>query len=620
MAVNRKMYPTELTFEGEYIYVKSHFECKDEIKAMKGARWDPEKKIWKVANCRRNRVAFDYLSGSGCFKRYTLPLNLEVRTSRMANNGQIYNFYDHQIDLIRHGLIRRECIIAAEMGLGKSLCFFEIFEQSTIPEAWYAGPKSAIASVQLDAWFWRFRGKIRYFTYESLKSFLKNIPSGFVPPQMVCFDESSRVKSPTSQRAQASEHLANAIRDAHGDKAYVILMSGSPAPKDPGDWYQQCEIACPGFIKEGDIYKFRRRMAIYEQGSGLGGQTFQKLVAWKNGNPDLCGICGKAKDAFIHTNFEARNYHTFADMPDEVSALYKRLSGLVMVKLKKECLDLPAKIYRKIQIKPSMSLLRAAKLIKAQSRTSIEALTNLRQLADGFQYKKILTSDDICTNCIGSGSIYNDKKELVVCPICNGTASRIREQREVEEIKSPKLDVMTDLLEECEETGRIVCYAGFTASIDRLCNHVAEQGWNYIRVDGRGWTCTFGATSPVEMLKEFQNAESKYEKIAFIGHPGSAGMGITLTRSSMLVYLSNTFNAEERIQSEDRCHRLGMDMNRGCTIVDLILLASDELVLNNLQVKRDLLKMSMGDIDKAIDSQMGDEYAGVDTSYSTPTA
>ncbi len=74
----------------------------------------------------------------------------------------------------------------------------------------------------------------------------------------------------------------------------------------------------------------------------------------------------------------------------------------------------------------------------------------------------------------------------------------------------------------------------------------------------------------MQMLEEFQNKDSEYDHICFIGHPGSAGMGITLTAASMIVYYSNDFNAESRIQSEDRIHRMGMDENRGATIVDLV--------------------------------------------------
>ena len=64
----------------------------------------------------------------------------------------------------------------------------------------------------------------------------------------------------------------------------------------------------------------------------------------------------------------------------------------------------------------------------------------------------------------------------------------------------------------------------------------------------------------------------------------------------MAVYWSNSWKPEYRVQSEDRIHRKGMDMNLGCTIVDLIHLPNDERVLNVIRDNRRLELMSMGEI------------------------
>jgi SNF2 family DNA or RNA helicase len=106
----------------------------------------------------------------------------------------------------------------------------------------------------------------------------------------------------------------------------------------------------------------------------------------------------------------------------------------------------------------------------------------------------------------------------------------------------------------------------------------------------------------VRLLDAFQN-DRKIERIAFIGQPGAAGMGLNLTASPSVIYYSNDFNAESRIQSEDRIHRPGMDRNRGATIYDLLLLPSDLLVLNNLKRKRRLQDLSLG--------EMRDEIAAI---------
>ena len=77
-------------------------------------------------------------------------------------------------------------------------------------------------------------------------------------------------------------------------------------------------------------------------------------------------------------------------------------------------------------------------------------------------------------------------------------------------------------------------------------------------------------------------------------------MGLTLTASPSIVYFSNDFNAESRIQSEDRIHRPGMDVNRGATIYDLIHLPTDRTVLDNLRAKRVLQDMTLGSLNEAL--------------------
>ena len=53
----------------------------------------------------------------------------------------------------------------------------------------------------------------------------------------------------------------------------------------------------------------------------------------------------------------------------------------------------------------------------------------------------------------------------------------------------------------------------------------------------------------------------------FIGQPQSGGIGLTLTAADYAIYYSNSFDLETRLQSEDRCHRIGTTNN--VTYIDL---------------------------------------------------
>ena len=61
-----------------------------------------------------------------------------------------------------------------------------------------------------------------------------------------------------------------------------------------------------------------------------------------------------------------------------------------------------------------------------------------------------------------------------------------------------------------------------------------------------------------------------------------------------MVFWSNSFKPEYRIQAEDRIHRKGMDENLGCEIVDLIHLPTDQRVVDVIRENRNLELMTMG--------------------------
>jgi hypothetical protein len=513
----------------------------------------------------------------------------------IENNGELF-VYDVICDdpyrnFVANGIVVHNC--------GKTLASIEAMERSGIADWWYIGTKSSIASVRLEFWNWKSFIRPIFMTYDELKKTVENWIPRKMPPRGIIFDESSKLKTPTAQRSQSAFHVAESMRNNYGHDAYIVLMSGSPAPKSPVDWYWQCETACPGFLIEGDVNKFKERLAVTEYVGDITGGRFPKFIAWRDGGQAICNKCGKLSSHANHYAKEDKeNFHEYIALKDEISQLYRRMSGLVLVQHKKDCLDLPDKVYREINIKPSLPMIRAASLIQVGCRNAIEALTKLRELSDGFQYIETVESTATCTTCKGNRELFdNDLNEKIKCPACEGRGTTNVIKREVKTVDSPKFDTLTELLsDDFEDENRIVIYGAFTGTIDRVSDHVTKLGWQVMRVDGRGWV-PYGNFLPkdnVEFLKVFQNPKQYDQKIAFVGHAGSAGMGLTLTASKAIIYFSNDFNGESRLQSEDRIHRAGMSVERGATIIDLLHLPTDAYVLKNLKRKRDLQSLSMG--------------------------
>lgn len=629
------------TRKGEELWLSYQYDMDltNELKkTFNGMKWhgreDPPVKQWSISYSPHNLFQIAYLGGLNPYKHYDKEISPHVPKRPLKK---------HQVDIVSFILARKRCIVAAEMGTGKSLCAIEAIDTVAPPEAWMVSTGSALHSLRLECQKWDCKTPIRFMTYDGLKKVLRDIAPGTLPPKFLILDESQKVKTVTSQRSTAAQYLADNMREVWGDDCYIVLLTGSPAPKSPVDWFSQCQIACPGFLKEGNQHMFKERLAvIVKRENQITGGVYPELVSWRD-DVTKCHVCGEKSDHFSHDEVNL-DRHDFIPMRNEVEYLYKRMHGLVTVVMKKDCLDLPDKIYRKIYCKPSKSIERAAKMIAKVSSSAIQSLTLLRELSDGFQYTEIENGKVTCDLCHGNKQIvqpvyigpsktkeflveigvhvpegidpediqidpaFHPKfftNERVVCTKCNGEGETVVMTRSCEQIPSAKDKAMIDLLDEYEDVGRLVVYAGFQASVDRVVEIGLKQQWEVIRVDGRGWHGSPKVSgNPEGMIKSFQDKTRRVEKILFVGNAGSAGTGITLTESPAIVYYSNDFKAESRIQSEDRIHRIGMDTNRGATIIDLIHLPSDEYVLNNLQEKKDLQNMSLGQVLEALEQPL----------------
>jgi len=628
----RYLIPASLTFaDDNRIYCRFKFNRKiiAEVKALEGSRWDPDRKMWHFPNSEHNMFQLKYLMGDNVYEPWEREL-IDYETSRPL--------YSHQKEMAAHWLTCHYGIWAAEMGTGKSLAFIDALDHipdlCNADQVWYVGPKSGVRAVGLELMKWDAAFLPTMMTYEELTKRMKTWNAGDKAPRVVIFDESSKIKTPTAQRSRAAMMLADGVREDWGDRGYVVLMSGTPAPKAPTDWWHQCQVARPGFLKEGNIHKFKRRLCIVEERESLSGGKYPHIVAWLD-RDDRCKICGQIENHENHSpeNVGDPEWHSFEQATNEVAYLYERMKGLVLVKFKKDCLDLPEKQYQIIRIKPTPELLRTMKAIKNTAPRVVTALTLMRELSDGFQYIETQTGFEIeCPRCHGTKEVtvkmpdssvdtmapnveqpqYHD--EVMTCDVCSGAGVVPQYTRDMQEVPCPKDDILRETLDEHDSIGRLVVWGGFTGTVDRITKIAQGEAWAVLRVDGRGY-CGFNhkgeTVSDTELLIAMdashprrQELLEKYPRICFVGHPKAGGMALTLTASPTEVFFSNDFDGEARMQAEDRFHRAGMDKNRGATIIDLIHLPTDMYVLDNLKKKRNLQKVSMGELDDALKEYM----------------
>ena len=240
---------------------------------------------------------------------------------------------------------------------------------------------------------------------------------------------------------------------------------------------------------------------------------------------------------------------------DEIERFHQILQPITSIAFRHEVFPDERKQYIEIKLSISDQTKKTIKLLEDTIPSGLMLLERLREVSDGFLYDGKVT--------------YYDS--------------------------TPKDEATIELLREYAENGhnKFIIYAAYQASIDKCEKLALEAGWHYIALDGRGWRCSLTPElkrqpKPQQLLNLFQKKDTV--PIVFIGHPKSAGVGLTLPAPAILYY-SNTFNGLDRIQSEERTRQ-------SCIIYDFYHLPCDRHVIENLKNKRNLQGISLGDVRK----------------------
>lgn len=571
--------------------VKKRFIEGFQKKIWKGGKppnWNRDQMYYEAPiNCR-NLWHLDYFNAHAPdpYEQYRKPIiefPMEPRYSKLK--GKWYDPMPHQVAMASHVWTRRQAHIAAEMRTGKTLPVLTVCEKIGKP-VWYVGPKSAIEGVKLEVFNWDIKCRIHFFTYAELTAMLKNFSERMKAPEVIVFDESHFIKGWDSQRTKAAFHITEEMRFSY-ELPWIVAMTGTPAPKNPCDIWAQLEVVQPGFLPETKPEELEAKIAIIEYKDNETGGQYPHRIAWRN-SEHICYDCGEIAEK--HYPWE----HEFKPGINEVKRLGERIRGISIKFLKKDCIKLPDKIYDRMKLKPSRTVLKYSAQIKKSGQSPAVILNELAQLSAGFYYKM---EDDTtklvaCEQCTGEKLVEDVNGDLTrECPRCSGTGKMHPRIRVAIQVDCPKDEALIDILEECEPSARCVVFAGFIGAIDRIHELCRKHGWTVIQIDGRGWEHTFDNNT--EALRAFSNIEEFPDKIVVVAHPSTGGTGVSYSSSSTIVYWHNPFDGAARMQSMERGSDLGMDMTRGCKIIDLVQLPVDEYILDNLDGKIDLQAIAL---------------------------
>lgn len=200
--------------------------------------------------------------------------------------------------------------------------------------------------------------------------------------------------------------------------------------------------------------------------------------------------------------------------------------------LKDQVLDLPPKVYQKRYFELSAAQAAAYKAIRTEFIAELDS--------GAFVTATLMVTRLLRFQQIACGYLPED-----------GTGKLIRFP------ENPRLDLLCEVVEDLE--GSAIIFARFKADIDQIIERLDAAGHSHVRYDGR-----VGEEERVEARRSFQAGQARF----FVANPAAAATGLTLHRAQTVIYYSNSFDLEHRIQSEDRAHRMGQ--TKTVTYIDLM--------------------------------------------------
>jgi SNF2 family DNA or RNA helicase len=416
--------------------------------------------------------------------------------------------------------------------------------------------------------------------YEGLKIFLVNCEAiddrknnrcveylrRFVPAHMLymAVDESTCIRNPKAARTKMITKIGKVVR-------YRRILTGEPIANRPTDVYAQCEFLSPRALDYGSFYSFRNHFCEIEK-KYLGNRSFDYVTGYKN--------------------------------LDELGKELRRFSFIVK---KKDCLDLPDKIYQQRYVEMTD---KQAKLYEEMRRDALILLNNAEEGQGAVEeFERALESGELPAN------IENFAQKQVTAPMIITQLMRLQqiacgymkldsgEEVPVDDV-NPRIEELLEVVRQSDE--KFVIWATFRYSIREIARALRKE------FGEKSVVTYYGDTDDSDRriaMERFQGTPERTEHLSgrvipavphdpqcrfFVGNPQTAGFGLTLTRASHVVYFSNSYDHEHRIQSEDRCHRIGQKSN--VVYVDLLVPGTiDERVVAALRSKKSVAAQITGD-------------------------
>ena len=466
------------------------------------------------------------------FEKIEVNVNFDKYNEILAKQGK--KLYHHQEEGIKFLLSRNGCILADDMGLGKSIQSIIAALESGAKKILVVAPSSAKINWEreinvfcsetaiIEGKKWN-DAKFTIINFDILKNF-HTLHDGKPPkkdePEIILnrdlanagfdlaiIDEAHYLKNNDSIRGKIMVELA-----VKHNIQKVWLLTGTPVANRPMDFFNLLKI-----IKSPIAQNWKHYAVRY-----CDGKKFFKTL--KNGQKRQIWI---------------------TDGASNLEELASKTKNIILRRLKTEVLDMPDKV-----ISPTYH------------RLSTKEWVQYEQLWDDYLQKRMSEGKR-------NGNLQKDLVELIL----------LRQF-----IAAVAIPHTIEMVENAIEMGRkVIIFTSFTEELQILQNHFGK-----LAVSHNG---PMTANQKQKSVDAFQN--NPKVKV-FIGNIKSAGVAITLTEATVVVFNSFDWVPGNNEQAEDRAFRIGQknDVNVYYQLFDDTI---STRMWNMLRNKKDVIATIMGD-------------------------
>lgn len=414
----------------------------------------------------------------------------------------MFSLYRHQEIALSYFRSNNYFALFAEMGTGKTLVSLyriaELLKRGSISNYLVVAPKSALGAWERDIEKFDSLEREMLSNNGTLINYDRVWRNGFDNNtfDLIILDEAHCIKNRTSNRSKAVLKMATRAK-------YRYLLTGTPISNGQLEniWSLYCFL---------NPYMFRGR--IYSN-------IFKRHME-ENANGNYMGSYREFRDRYCVLNryFQPSSYINVKELQNIINEYSYRVK-------KVDCLDLPEKLPDEI--------------IKVE----LKEKSIYKRLHDN---SALLEYEILAENPLS--------RLIKLRQLCSG---HIKNENELLEFKTEKLDVLKEIIEGFEDSKKFVIFADFKYSIKQISKLLEKLKIKYVVLDGD--------QKNKNIWREFQE---KADIRGIVCQYQTASAGIDLFASDTMIFYEPTLRSQILEQARDRIHRSGQ--KNKCSYIHLL--------------------------------------------------